>query len=141
MLDGVNVQNDPVNLVDPLGLDAVTTFLPFGKSFSFHIPFTQYAPGEDIHERQHREDWAKYPNMPGWEMEQRAFAAEAEYLRNRINEFQHKCNTNVDEKELQELQTALTVAETIAESEPAAKSYWNETGRRWWQQKERVIWK
>ena len=133
--------NNPVNFVDPTGLDARTVLLPFGFSFSFHKPFTQHNPGEDVHEQQHRKDWSADRSISGWEMEQRAFAAQAAFLRQRIKALKNKkCQTDAEQDELFELKLDLGTAESIAGSEAAAKAYWNSTGRQWWQEELEVKW-
>ena len=129
------VGNDPTNGIDPLGLDATTILLPFGNSFSFHVPGTPDFPGEDVHEAQHREDWASGHSYSGWKLEQRAFAAQAKYLRKRIKKMKKKeCQTDADKKKLADFEDALRTAEAIANSDQAAKDYWN-AGKRWWQKK------
>jgi RHS repeat-associated protein len=132
--------DDPVNCVDPTGLDAKTVLIPFGFSFSYHVPFTKNNPGEIAHERQHRKDWATDRTIPGWKMEQRAFAAEISPLRKRIKELKaKKCLTEAEKNELFDSELALIEAISIARSDAAAKAYWN-SNRRWWQKPEEVKW-
>lgn len=140
MITGPNrftyVGNNPINYTDPYGLDAKTVLLPFGYSFSYHVPGTDYFPGEDVHEAQHRKDWANKDTrfLPGWQLEQRAFAAQAKYLQQRIKEMEGKCSTDAEKKQLANYKDALSDAEAIANSDQAAKYYWN-MEKSWWQKK------
>jgi RHS repeat-associated protein len=126
--------NNPTGLVDPLGLDAQTRYLPFGFSFSYHIPGTVHWPGEDVHEKQHRDDWWNDQTMPGWKMEQRAFAAEAEYVRPIIASLEgKKCLTEAERELLEHAKRELKNAEMVAGSEANAKWYWNKYDRQFWE--------
>ena len=71
------VSNNPINLVDPLGETAWTI-----GPIAIPIPFTEHPPGEDVHEAQHRADFwnGNVFTMPNWELEQRAFKAQSDYI-------------------------------------------------------------
>jgi hypothetical protein len=132
MTDGPNVylycNNDPVNWIDPYGLDAKT----FGP-FTIYYNKKDLAPGEQAaeraHEQQHQKDWTKF-TTPGWKKEQNAFAAEMPVLQKHIADLLNiQCSRSLTEAEKNDLsmsRTALKVAETIAGNEGAAKDYWNQ---------------
>jgi RHS repeat-associated protein len=133
------VENSLTSAIAPLGLDAETRTFLFGFSYSYHVDGTPYNPGDDIHEKQHRDDWWNNwwgggPWIPGWQIEQRAYSAEAEYLRHLIAELRaKKCLTDSEKKTLEAAELELLTAEKIANSEAAAKDYWNREDRHWWQ--------
>ena len=129
--------NDPVNFLDPLGLDASTKLLPFGFSFSYHVPFTDYLPGEAEHEKQHRSDHKNFPGMlSGAAMEQRAFAAQLNAMKNRKSgPSSRKCLSENEKKELSNIDDHWNLVESFAKSVANSKTYYNIT-RTWYQKKE-----
>jgi RHS repeat-associated protein len=151
------VRNSPIMFIDPYGEDAVTI-----GPVTVTIPFTTEdweEASQTAHEKQHREDFLN--GMPGWKKEQRGFAAEIPVLKKQIADtqaiidFQKKrakecipgdpywgpigkkawdANIAGFQALLNQLNQALSTAETIANSDEAAMDYWNAAARRWYQE-------
>jgi RHS repeat-associated protein len=124
------VKNDPEVWIDPAGQDAVTIG-PVTIPLPGHLEPGEKC-GEAAHEKQHRCDFLS--GLPGWQKEQRGFAAEAAALKKYIANLEAQGNlTPAQRKDLQAAQNELGVAESIAADPNSAIDYWNDACRRWYQ--------
>jgi RHS repeat-associated protein len=140
------VENDPPNLIDPSGLDSVTIGpitipLPWTRCtkdawYCTNVMTPTQIRAEDAHEADHRLRWRD--RVPPWFKEKLGFAAELQILRKRKAELlAKKCLTDDEKRDLDGVQQMLDQAEPIADwnDDHAAKFYWNENVRRWWQKR------
>jgi hypothetical protein len=129
------VRNDPINLIDPFGLDC-RTYIFFTKCDTTGESPTLIA-AEKAHEAQHRRDngalyvnagliglaSARIPRVCQW-LESRGYAKEIPILEVRIKELAGRYSRSKEEyKELQELTDELGVAKFIATDRLAQKVY------------------
>jgi len=140
------VVNDPLNLEDPFGhnsttIGPVTIPLPWTRCTSDAwyctdvMTPTQIA-AEDAHEADHRLRWRDH--IPGWVKEKLGFQAEIPILKKRISELEAKgCLSDAEKRDLEGARKQLEQAAPIAswDDDYAAKFYWNENVRRWWQKR------
>ncbi len=123
--------DNPVNFRDPLGLDGITIgpvpfVWPYDTTTGQRLTGGERA-GQWAHELQHARDYWD-PKIPyGPIMEQRAYAAEAAELRNRIARLKNKkCSTESEKEDLDAMNTALGVAESMTNADNARR-YWEST--------------
>jgi RHS repeat-associated protein len=116
------VENNPVNISDPSGLDS-TTIGPITIYWG-NPPGTPQAviDAEKAHEAKHRADFwnGNIFTMPAWQLEQRGFAAEIPCLKNALK------NPSLSAGDRQQIESALNIAQAISTDESAARNYANQ---------------
>jgi len=121
--------NDPVNWVDLLVLKGKTYFRLFTRYTDQEGMSSEEIEAERAHEAQHRADFWRF-DLESWQLEQRAFKAEAESLEKsiiRLMNLMILSNCPDEKKELQnkidQLKTPMQTADSISRSEWEAKYY------------------
>jgi len=144
-IGGVNIYayvgNRPTNLID-LYCQFAYTIGPITIPIPGTTEWWEQA-SQCAHEGQHRADWLK--GLTGWKKEQRGFAAEIPVIKDQLRRYQalldwmreRPCRDQKAEQNLENalsgLNSALSVAEFIADSDEAAMDYLNQAARRLYQ--------